>query len=136
MTDRNFRLYLKAGEKLYLNGAVVRVDRKVSIELLNDVTFLLEAYVMQQDQIKSQFDQLYFCVQTMLLQSGRVAGGVVERLLQEVCSSVECHNLRTIISDAGLLIDRGQFFDALKLLKPHTSIAGHVSKPETQKRYA
>ena len=27
---------LRAGEKLYLNGAVLRADRKVSIELMND----------------------------------------------------------------------------------------------------
>ena len=42
----NMRLYLRPGEKLYINGAVIRVDRKVSIELLNDVTFLLENHVM------------------------------------------------------------------------------------------
>jgi len=39
-------LSLRAGEKIYLNGAVIKVDRKVSIELLNDVTFLLEAHVL------------------------------------------------------------------------------------------
>ena len=41
---------LRAGEKLYINGAVIRVDRKATIELLNDVTFLLENHVMQADQ--------------------------------------------------------------------------------------
>ena len=38
---------LRADEKIYVNGAVLRVDRKVSIELLNDVTFLLKSHVMQ-----------------------------------------------------------------------------------------
>ena len=33
---------LKAGERLIINGDVIRVDRKAAIELLNDVTFLLE----------------------------------------------------------------------------------------------
>ena len=37
---------LHAGEKLYINGAVIRVDRKAKIELLNDVTFLLENHVL------------------------------------------------------------------------------------------
>ena len=41
------RLSLRSGEKIYINGAVLRVDRKVSLELMNDVTFLLEAHVMQ-----------------------------------------------------------------------------------------
>ncbi|MGO7646030.1 flagellar biosynthesis repressor FlbT, partial [Rhizobium ruizarguesonis] len=34
------RLYLKAGEKVLINGAVMRVDRKVALEFLNDVAFL------------------------------------------------------------------------------------------------
>jgi flagellar biosynthesis regulator FlbT len=31
------KLSLKANEKIYINGAVVRPDRKVTIELMNDV---------------------------------------------------------------------------------------------------
>jgi flagellar protein FlbT len=58
---------LRSGEKIYLNGAVVRVDRKVSIELLNDVTFLLEAHVMQPKDTTTPLRQLYFVVQTMLI---------------------------------------------------------------------
>ncbi|MFI5010894.1 MAG: flagellar biosynthesis repressor FlbT [Hyphomicrobiales bacterium] len=58
---------LRSGEKIYLNGAVVRVDRKVSIELLNDVTFLLEAHVMQPQDTTTPLRQLYFVVQTMLI---------------------------------------------------------------------
>ena len=37
---------LRSGEKIYINGAVLRVDRKVTLELINDVTFLLESQVM------------------------------------------------------------------------------------------
>ena len=58
---------LRSGEKIYRNGAVVRVDRKVSIELLNDVTFLLEAHVMQPQDTNTPLRQLYFVVQTMLI---------------------------------------------------------------------
>jgi flagellar protein FlbT len=36
------KISLKPNEKIYLNGAVIRVDRKVTLELLNDVQFLLE----------------------------------------------------------------------------------------------
>jgi flagellar biosynthesis repressor protein FlbT len=38
---------LRRGERIFINGAVLRVDRKVCLELLNDVTFLLESHVMQ-----------------------------------------------------------------------------------------
>ena len=41
------KITLKPNEKLYINGAVIRADRKVSLEFLNDVQFLLEAHVLQ-----------------------------------------------------------------------------------------
>ena len=44
-----FHIHLRAGERIFVNGAVMRADRKVSLEFLNDVDFLLEAHVMQAD---------------------------------------------------------------------------------------
>ena len=44
------KISLKPNEKIYINGAVVKVDRKVSIEFLNDVQFLLENHVLQAEQ--------------------------------------------------------------------------------------
>ena len=58
---------LRAGERLFLNGAVIKADRKVCLELMNDATFLLEAHVMQPDKATSPLRQLYFIVQTMLM---------------------------------------------------------------------
>lgn len=58
---------LRAGEKFYINGAVLCVDRKVSIELLNDATFLLEAHVMHVEDVTTSLRQLYFIVQIMLM---------------------------------------------------------------------
>src|SRR5450631_2398734 len=58
---------LRAGEKIYINGAVLRVDRKVSIELLNDATFLLEAHVMKVEDAATPLRQLYFIIQIMLM---------------------------------------------------------------------
>lgn len=60
-------LHLRAGEKLYLNGAVIKVDRKVSIEILNDVTFLLASHVMQPADATTPLRQLYFVVQSALM---------------------------------------------------------------------
>ncbi|TIP15060.1 MAG: flagellar biosynthesis repressor FlbT, partial [Mesorhizobium sp.] len=45
--SNTLKISLKPNEKIYINGAVVRVDRKVTIELMNDVQFLLESHVIQ-----------------------------------------------------------------------------------------
>ena len=58
---------LRCGEKIYINGAVLRVDRKVSLELLNDATFLLEAHVMKVEDATTPLRQLYFIIQIMLM---------------------------------------------------------------------
>lgn len=58
---------LRSGEKIYVNGAVLRVDRKVTLELINDVTFLLESQVMQVEDATTPMRQLYFVVQLMLM---------------------------------------------------------------------
>lgn len=61
---------LRTGEKIYINGAVLRVDRKVTLELVNDVTFLLESQVMQVEDAITPMRQLYFVVQLMLMSPG------------------------------------------------------------------
>ena len=43
---------LRAGERFFINGAVIRIDRKASIELLNEVTFLLENHVIQAEEAR------------------------------------------------------------------------------------
>jgi len=65
---KTIRLSLKAGERLYVNGAVLRVDRRTSIELLNDVVFLLEHHVMQPEDATTPLRQLYFIVQKALIE--------------------------------------------------------------------
>ena len=58
----------RQGERLYINGAVLRVDRKVShSNLLNDATFLLEAHVMNVSDVTTPLRQLYFITQIMLM---------------------------------------------------------------------
>src|SRR5262245_2533804 len=61
------KISLRAGELIYINGAVLRVDRKVALELVNDVMFLLEGQVMQAADATTALRQLYFIVQLMLM---------------------------------------------------------------------
>jgi len=58
---------LKRGERIFVNGAVLRVDRKVTIELMNDVTFLLEHHIIQPEEASSPLRQLYLAIQTILI---------------------------------------------------------------------
>jgi flagellar biosynthesis repressor protein FlbT len=58
---------LRRGERIFIYGGVLRVDRKVCIELLNDVTFLLENHVMQAEQASTPLKRLYFVIQTMIM---------------------------------------------------------------------
>ena len=61
------QIHLKKGEKLYVNGAVIRADQRCSLEFLNNVTFLLENHVMQAEKADTPLKQIYFVVQTMLI---------------------------------------------------------------------
>ena len=64
----SLKINMKANERLYVNGGILKVDRKVAVELLNDVVFLLESHVMAQEQATSPLRQLYFVVQSMLIE--------------------------------------------------------------------
>ncbi len=62
-----FILRIKPRQRLFINGAVLRFDRKVSIELLNDAVFLLEQHVLLPGESTTPLRQLYLMVQTMLM---------------------------------------------------------------------
>jgi len=66
MTDK-FILRIKSGQRVFINGAVLRFDRKVAIELMNDAVFLLEQHVLLPGESKTPLRQLYLIVQAMLM---------------------------------------------------------------------
>lgn len=112
-------VHLKRGERLYVNGAVLRVDRRTSLEFLNDVSFLLENHVMQADEATTPFRQLYFVVQTMLMDP--VNAGMTAELYKHL----SCR-LGELLSDPGLIeilratdqkVLGGRYFDALKSIR-------------------
>jgi flagellar protein FlbT len=112
-------IHLKRGERLYVNGAVLRADRRTSLEFLNDVSFLLENHVMQASEAKTPLRQLYFVVQTMLMDPGN-AGMTVE-LYKHLSHRIR---LSTMDKEAGASLDAtdakvadGRYFDALKTLR-------------------
>lgn len=110
---------LRAGEKLYLNGAVVRADRKVSLELMNDVSFLLEAHVMHADKAKTPTRQLYFIVQMMLMDphDTRSARALFDDMAERMLTTYEDDSVRDALARTGKLVAATRYFDALKVLR-------------------
>ncbi len=65
--NRNVHFSLKAGERVFINGAVLKADRRVSLELLNDATYLVEGHILQPRDTTTPLRQLYFVLQTIVM---------------------------------------------------------------------
>lgn len=112
-------LSLKAGERIFINGAVLRVDRKVSIELLNDATFLLENHVLQVDDATTPLRQLYFVVQAILIDpsSADKASAVFKDLYAATLDTFSNKDIMLGLKNVAELVDAGRPFDALKVIR-------------------
>lgn len=110
---------LRPNEKIYVNGAVLKVDRKVSVELMNDAVFLLEAHVLLEHNATTLIRQLYYVVQTMLMEPTEVDSN--RRIFHDQCVAVSAayDNLPIIeglVRVAGL-VEKRRHFEALKVIR-------------------
>ena len=110
---------LRPGEKLYLNGAVLRADRKTSLELMNDATFLLEAHVMQPDKATTPLRQLYFIVQSMLMSPGDESAARVlfAGSLRRMRAAYAHRGVLDALTRTEALVEASRHFEALKGLR-------------------
>ena len=113
------KISLKANEKIYINGAVVRFDRKVTLEFLNDVQFLLENHVLQPEDASTPLRQLYFIVQVMLMNpdSAVQARQMFNRSLPLLLASFEDGQIRAALKHIDGLISEGEVYEALKSIR-------------------
>jgi flagellar protein FlbT len=117
--SHTLKITLKANEKIYVNGAVIRADRKVSLEFLNDVQFLLENHVLQADEASTPLRQLYFIVQIMLMNPGdtqdarRLFRDMLPRLLEAYADAQILATLKHV--DA--LIGNERPYEALRAIR-------------------
>jgi len=113
------QISLRPGQKLFLNGAVLRADRKVTLELLNDATFLLDNHVMQPNETTTPLRQLYFVVQTMLIDPA--TADTTLKLFKEMHEAIggifHSRPLQTGLQEVGDLVDRGRVFEALRAMR-------------------
>ena len=110
---------LRANEKIFINGAVLKVDRKTSIELMNDAVFLLEAHVILERDATTPLRQLYYIVQLMLMEPG-------ERAENKAMFHQQMAAMQAVYDDPGILdglvkvgamVSKSRHFEALKVIR-------------------
>jgi len=113
------RFSLKAGERIFINGAVLTVSQKVTLSLLNDARFLLESHVLQLAEATTPMRQLYFVVQALLINPQEEEQGmaafhkIYDALLVVTTEETTKAQLRSI----GDLVTRRRTFEALKAIR-------------------
>ena len=113
------RISLKSGERIFVNGAVLRVDRKVAIEFLNDVTFLLENHVLQPEQATTPLRQLYFIAQMALI-NPEGAEQSIAMFRKSVIMLLSCFKNDEVLAElkrGDALVTQGRVFEALKAIR-------------------
>ncbi|HUI21609.1 MAG TPA: flagellar biosynthesis repressor FlbT [Methylocella sp.] len=130
---------LRAGERIYINGAVLRVDRKVSLELLNDATFLLEAHVMKVEDASTPLRQLYFIIQIMLMNptDSLAAREMFKRSIHMTIDVSANPALIAGLRAVKTLVEANRIFEALKTVRALFPIeaeilAGNAGSSPTQ----
>ena len=132
------KLSLRAGERIFINGAVLRVDRKVSLEFLNDVTFLLESHVMQTEDATTPLRQLYFIIQTMAMDPASLSMSrdlfeASHRLMLAAFSNEKVlEGLRSLEK----LVAGARYYDALKTLRALFSVEDAILGRLQQEQYS
>jgi len=119
MSAKPFRISLKPSERIYVNGAVIRVDRRVSLEFLNDVQFLLENHVMQAEQADTPLRQLYFIVQIMVMSPNDSAAARTlfrERLKEVLAGDLDGRTLAEL-KTVDQWVSEGKVFPALRVIR-------------------
>jgi|SRR5450631_2387667 flagellar protein FlbT len=110
---------LRAGEKIYINGAVLRADRKVSLALLNDAAFLLEAHVMKVEDASTPLRQLYFIIQIMLMNptDTLAAREMFKKSIHMTIDVSESAHLVAGLRSVKTLVEANRIFEALKAVR-------------------
>jgi flagellar protein FlbT len=113
------KIALKPGEKIYVNGAVLSVDRKVSLEFLNDVQFLLQSHVMQPEDATSPLRQLYFIVQIILMNPDDAgqARELFRNSLPILLDTFSSEAIRSTLKDVDRMVAEGETFEALRTIR-------------------
>lgn len=114
-----FKVSLKPNERIYVNGAVIRFDRRTSLEFLNDVQFLLESHILQPEQADTPLKRLYFTVQIQLMspQDIEASRATFNRFLMDLLETFEDHFVRNELKTVDRLVKEERYHEAMKCLR-------------------
>ena len=115
----SIRISLQPGERIFVNGAALRVDRRVSLEFLNSATFLLENHVLQAEDATTPLRQLYFVLQAMLMDPS-MAPQTLALFKQFLSASLAAFENPAILAELKFidgLVASGKSFEALRCLR-------------------
>jgi flagellar biosynthesis repressor protein FlbT len=128
--SKSMHLSLRAGERIFINGAVLRADRKVSIELMNDATILLESHILQVEDATTPLRQLYFVVQALLIDpaSAERALMVFRDLHLGTINSFVDEEIVAGLRNVSYLVESSRPFEALKVIRSLFAAESQVLK--------
>jgi flagellar biosynthesis repressor protein FlbT len=117
-------IHLKRNERLFVNGAVIRLDRRGTIELLNDAQFLLENHIMQPEGATTPLRQLYFVVQTMIIdpRNAHLTSALFRAQSTQIANLAKTRSYLELVQSVGHLVDGENYFEALKVLRKSFSL--------------
>lgn len=116
---KSLRISLKPGQRIYINGAEVRVDRKVSLELVDTVSFLLDHHVIDPQSATTPMRRLYCAIQAMLIGAGDRgdAGTAYRHAMSELMAATRSEEARAGIAQVDTSVASGRRYEALRKLR-------------------
>ncbi len=113
------KISLRAGERIFVNGAVLRADRKVTLEVLNSVTFLLEQHVMKPEDTVTPLRQLYFMIQSAIMdpKSSEDAIAIANCSLRALKAVFVNPGVLADLSGVEELLERNRYYECLRILR-------------------
>ena len=124
----SFRVSMKPNERIYVNGAVLKFDRKTSLEFLNDVHFLLESQVLQADEANTPLKRLYFVVQILLMapQDTAAASAAFNDQLEQLLTTFQEPHVLNELKNVERLVKKTHYHEAMKILRSLYSIEQRI----------
>ncbi len=114
------KVSVKSGERLFVNGAVLRFSQRTSVQFLNDVHFLTEPNVLQPEEVDCPLAEIYFGVQTLLIDPQARSRGL-SHLSAPFQRARDADEDASLLSGVATLIASERFHEAMKTLRPHLS---------------
>ncbi|HZP19794.1 MAG TPA: flagellar biosynthesis repressor FlbT [Bauldia sp.] len=129
--SKAMQISLKPGERIYVNGAVIRVDRKVTIVLENDASFLLESHILQPEETSTPLRQLYFVLQSVLIDPPN-AERARSLFTKMFVSTLDSFSNRTVIDglhEVANLVSVNRIFEALRAIRALFAVEDAIINP-------